>query len=85
MKAGKRAKVTVKVTASGVPAPLGVVKVYAGKKLVGTVKLTASAGGVATVRLAKLALGSHKLKAKFVPGTGVAASSSKVVTLKVVR
>ena len=70
MKAGKRAKVTVKVSATGVPSPLGVVKVYAGKKLVGTVKLTACSGGVATVRLAKL-LGHLQAQGEVRPGTGV--------------
>ena len=75
MRTGKRAKVTIEVSASGVPSPLGIVKIYAGRKLVGKVKLAAGAGGGATVSLAKLAPGSYKLKATFVPGTGVAGSS----------
>jgi hypothetical protein len=68
-----------------VPSPLGIVKIYAGRKLVGKAKLTAGTGGGATVRLAKLAPGRYKLKATFVAATGVTDSSSKVVRLKVVR
>lgn len=74
--ASKRAKVTVTVAAGAVTSPTGVVKVYAGKKLVGTGSLKAGAKGVVTVRLAKLKKGTYVLRAAYSGASGIKASST---------
>ncbi len=73
--AGTRATVTVTVTASNGASPTGVVKIYAGKKLVAKVSLKAGSKGVAKVRLAKLKKGQYVLRADYSGAAGVAASS----------
>lgn len=85
VRVGKRAVVKIKVSAAGIASPTGVVKIYAGRKLVAKVRLKAGAAGAAKVQLAKLAVGRHKLRADYGGMSGAKASSSKVVTLKVVR
>jgi hypothetical protein len=79
---GKRAVVTVTVVARGAT-PTGVVKVYAGKKVVGTLTLTAPAKGVGKVKLAKLGKGRYKLRAVYAGGPGVTGSGSAKVALVV--
>ena len=61
VRVGKRAVVRIKVSASGIASPTGVVKIYAGRKLVAKVRLKAGAVGAAKVRLARLAAGRYKL------------------------
>ncbi len=79
---GKRAVVTVTVVAKGAT-PTGVVKVYAGKKLVGSMTLTASSKGVGKVKLAKLGKGRYKLRAVYAGGPGITGSRSAKVALVV--
>ena len=59
--AGKRAKVVVRIKASGYPKPAGTVRVKVGKKTV-KAKLKASAKGRLTVRLPRLARGAYRIK-----------------------
>lgn len=74
--ASKRATVVVTVVAGGVASPTGTVKVYAGKKLVGTAKLKPGAKGKVTIRLAKLKKGTYVLRADYSGASGVRASST---------
>ncbi|QSR33059.1 hypothetical protein CFI00_21645 [Nocardioides sp. S5] len=85
VRVAKRAVVKIKVSATGIASPTGVVKIYAGRKLVAKVRLKAGAAGAAKVRLAKLAAGRYKLRADYGGMSGAKASSSKVVRIKVVR
>ncbi|MGF9760572.1 Ig-like domain-containing protein, partial [Microvirga sp. 0TCS3.31] len=85
VKAGKRATVQLTVTASGIASPVGTVTIYAGRKVVAKVKLKPGAAGRATVRLAKLSVGRYQLRAKFGQTSAVGASTSRAVTMKVVR
>ena len=75
----------MKVSAAGVSSPTGVVKIYAGRKLVGKVLLKAGAGGAARIRIAKLPAGRYKLRATYAGTTGVSSSASKRIVLRVVR
>ena len=85
VKAGKRATVRLKVTASGIVSPVGTVTIYAGRKVVAKVVLKPGAAGAATVRLAKLGVGRYKLRATYSKTAAVGASTSRAVTMKVVR
>lgn len=86
IKAGKKKKVTikvtVKVTAKGAK-PRGKVKVYAGKKVVGTGKLKAN--GKVAVKTKALKRGTHKIKVKYLGQGAVKKSTSKTVKVKIVR
>jgi hypothetical protein len=73
-----RAKVTVKVTASGTT-PTGTVKVYEGSKLLGTGTL---GGGKVTITLPKLAKGRHSLHATYSGSATVNARTGPVFTVK---
>ncbi|WP_328914173.1 MULTISPECIES: Ig-like domain repeat protein [unclassified Streptomyces] len=76
VKTSARAKVKVTVTATGV-VPGGKVKVYDGKKVVGTATLK---NGKAVVTLAKLKKGKHSLKLAYA-GSGTVKSGSKKFTV----
>ena len=75
--AGRKTAVTVTVKAAGIASPTGVVKIFAGKKLVAKVTLKAGAKGVAKTRLAALKKGRYTLRAVYAGTTGVAGSSVK--------
>ncbi|MGN0064546.1 MAG: Ig-like domain repeat protein [Nocardioides sp.] len=80
----KAGKITFKVSATGVSAPTGTVKIFDGTKVIKTVTLKATSRGTMTVKLPKLKKGIHKLKVQYLGNTNVAGSKSKVVRLKVV-
>jgi len=85
---GTHPKVTVKVsTLSNGHRPTGRVKVYVGKKLVKTVRLTSGKHGKVTVTLPKRYYRAISVKAKFVPSSSstVASKTSKTVTIKTKR
>ncbi|MBK3578393.1 Ig-like domain repeat protein [Streptomyces sp. MBT65] len=73
-----RAKVTVKVTATGTT-PAGTVRIYEGTKLLATGTLSA---GKVTVTLPKLAKGNHTLHAYFAGSTTVNARSGANFVIK---
>ena len=75
--AGKRIPVTVTVRAAGVPSPTGVVKIFAGKKLMAKVTLKPGSNGIVKVKLAALKKGRYVLRAVYSGGNGVAGSSIK--------
>lgn len=81
VKSTKQARLTVKVTATGVT-PTGSIKVYDGSKLLGTYKLTAAKKGTYVVTLPKLKVGTHKIHSVFVGSSTVAKSTAATVTLK---
>jgi len=88
-KAGKKLKATVKISArltNGL-ATAGVVRVYVGKKLAKTVRLTAFKKGKATVALPKkYSKGkSVKLKATYVPAASATTSGTTSKTVKIKR
>ncbi|WP_107766387.1 Ig-like domain repeat protein [Nocardioides terrigena] len=82
--AGSRAKVKIVVSAAGVGSPTGLVKIYAGRKVVAKVRLKAGANGLGKIRLPKLPKGKHKIRAIYAGGTGVTGSTARTVTLRVV-
>ncbi|MEU3337181.1 Ig-like domain repeat protein [Streptomyces sp. NPDC006668] len=73
-----RAKVTVKVTATGTT-PTGTVKIYEGSRLLGTGTLS---GGKVTITLPKLARGKHSLHATYSGSATVNAKTGPVFTIK---
>ena len=75
--AGKKTAVKVIVKADGITSPTGVVKIFAGKKLLAKVRLKAGAKGIAKTRLAALKKGRYKLRVVYAGATGVAGSSAK--------
>lgn len=77
----KRAKLIVKVTATGL-FPTGVVTIYDGTKVIGHVTLTAANKGTVTFLLPKLKKGSHKLHALYGGSTLVKPATAAAVTLK---
>ncbi|CAI9400859.1 Ig-like domain repeat protein [Nocardioides sp. T2.26MG-1] len=77
---GRPATLRLVVTAVGVSAPSGRVKVLDGTKVVKRLSLTA---GKATVRLTKLKPGVHRLKAVYAGSATVLGATSKVVRLTV--
>lgn len=86
IKAGKRAKVSVRVRAAGLAKPRGTLSIKYGKKTI-RVKLAAKRKGKATVRLPKLKKGTYRVRVTYKP-TGsskklVTKASSKRVTLRV--
>ncbi len=80
--AGKKGKLTVRVTSPFVSNVTGKVKVrIGGKKL--TERLTASEHGRSTIRLPKLSPGTHRAIVQFQGTNTVAASKAKAVKVKV--
>jgi uncharacterized delta-60 repeat protein len=85
--AASQATATVKVTASDVPAgfqPVGTVKVYGGSKEIASVSLKAADKGTVKIKLPKLSVKSHTIKATFVGDADLAASSA-TAKLKVTK
>lgn len=80
--AGKRGKLTVRVTSPFVSNVTGKVTVRIGGKRL-TNRLTASEHGRSTIRLPKLSPGSHKAVVQFRGTDTVAASKAKPVKVKV--
>lgn len=83
VRAGARASAKVKVTATGVSSPTGTVKIKVGKKMVAKVTLKAGSGGIAKVRLPKLAKGRYKILVVYSGSTTVAGSKSTARILAV--
>lgn len=83
--AGTRGTLKVTVKVRGVAGPTGKIKVYDGKKLIKTVKLKAAKGGVLKVKLPELTKGKHKLSATYLGSTSINRSTSRKVTLTVVK
>jgi hypothetical protein len=81
LKHTKRAKLTIKVTATGV-VPTGTITIYDGTKKIGTASLTAAKKGTVVVTLPKLKKGSHKIHAVYAGSTLVGAATGASVTLK---
>ncbi len=81
IKVGKRATLTVRVTAKGFKPHGGKVVVKRGKKVVGSATVK---NGVARVKLAKLKRGKHKLTVTYA-GNGVAKGSKTTVKTTVVK
>ncbi|MFE7843488.1 Ig-like domain repeat protein [Streptomyces sp. NPDC057474] len=73
-----RAKVTVKVTATGTT-PTGTVRIYEGTKVIATGTL---AGGKVTITLPKLSKGKHTLRANYVGSSTVNAKTGANFTIK---
>lgn len=85
VKKGSRVKVTVRVNVAGMKSPTGKVVIRDGKKVIKRVTVKTSHKGTVTVKLPKLKVGKHKISVRYA-GTGrVKASSSKTVTLRVIR
>ncbi|MDQ2624960.1 MAG: hypothetical protein M3Y20_07355 [Actinomycetota bacterium] len=86
VKVGKRAKVVVRVKASGLSRPKGTVTVKYGTRTV-KVKLAAKRKGKVTVRLPQLAKGRYAIKVSFKPSGAsakyVTKASAKKTTLRV--
>lgn len=85
VKVGAKAKLSGTLLVPGVAAPVGTLTVFDGKKKLLTVKLTAKSKGAYKVTLKKLKAGKHKLTVRYAGSSTVAGSSSKAVTLKVVK
>ena len=86
VKAGKRAKLVVRVKAAGLARPTGKVIVKYGKKSI-KAKLVAKRKGKVVVRLPKLAKGKYKITVTYKPNAKsknfVTKSTSKALTLRV--
>ena len=82
VKAGKRGKLTVRVTSPFVSNVTGKVTVKIGKKKL-THRLTAAEHGRSTINLPKLSTGNHKAVVQFQGTNTVAASKAKPVKVKV--
>ena len=86
VKAGKRARVVVRVKAAGLAKPRGTVIVKYGKKTIKT-KLAAKRKGKITVRLPRLTKGTYRVRVTFKPKAKskklVTKATSKRVTLRV--
>jgi hypothetical protein len=76
----KKSKLTVLVTVDGVPKPSGTITVVDGKKSVGKTTLRERSKGKATVKIARLKPGRHKLTVTY---TGPAEIQSSKTTVKV--
>lgn len=81
---GKRGLLKVTLRASGAR-PVGSIKVYDAKKLLRTYTIKAADNGSRIFKLPKLKAGSHKLKAVYVGSSSFTGSTSRVVTLRVLR
>lgn len=87
VKRTKRVAATVKVGITGAPAlaATGTVRIYDGKKWLGTYTLKASHRGTLKVTLPKLTKkGTHTLKAVYAGTSNVSGKTSKTVKLKVI-
>ncbi|MFL6060267.1 MAG: Ig-like domain-containing protein [Marmoricola sp.] len=78
----KAARLTVKVTATGVVGPTGVISIYDGTRLIKRVTLTAARKGVVVVVLPKLRKGKHVLHAVYGGSALVSPAAAAKVTLK---
>ena len=83
VRAGTKATLTVKVSATGVKKPTGKLTVLAGKKKLVTTSLKAKHRGVLKIKLPRLARGKHSIKVTFAGSKTLAKKSSKKVTLRV--
>ena len=81
----ERGSVTVTVRATGFTAPTGIVRIYSGKKLVGTGRLVAGNKGWVRIKLAKLKKGKYSLVARYSGSSQIRPSKSKAVKLTVKR
>ncbi|HTW16841.1 MAG TPA: Ig-like domain repeat protein [Nocardioides sp.] len=77
----KRVSATVRITAAGLAAPGGTVTLYDRKRKLATIRLGARA--TATVRLPKLAVGRHTIKAVYSGAAQTRPSTSRAVKLVV--
>jgi hypothetical protein len=84
VKTSAKPKVTVKISATGLTFT-GSVKIYDGRKLLKIVTLTSKNKGKINVTLGRFKAGTHKLKVSTVATANLAAGTSKIVSLKVVR
>jgi len=82
---GKRARITVTVTATGFADPTGVITVKEGSRTLKKFTLKGSHHGVKTLKLPALAAGKHKLKAFYAGNAKITGSTSARVVLKVTR
>lgn len=86
---GAPARLTATVTRVDGAAPRGSVEFLDGTTVLGTAALTAGTGAAATAVLSpsgsQLAVGSHRLTARFVPDAGFVASESAAQTLPVTK
>ncbi len=82
---GKKVKVTVTVVVPENPKPTGTIKLYDGSKVLKTLSLSASRGGVVTFTYKKLKKGKHKIKAVYSGSPTTTGSTSKPVKLVVKR
>lgn len=78
-----RVRAAATIVVSSALSRVGTVAVMKGKKVIATVRLTASNNGRASVRLPALAKGKHRLVALFRGSTTVAGSTSAAVVLTV--
>jgi hypothetical protein len=85
VKKGKRATLRIVLTAAAGAAPAGKVKVYDGAKLLKGYSVRTADNGVRIVKLPVLKPGKHKLKGTYVGSSAIAGSTSRTVTLKVLR
>lgn len=85
IRAGKPATVAVRVTAPGIAAPTGTVRITRNGKVVRTVSLKAANRGAARVRLPKLRKGTYRIAARYLGEAQVAPSKASPVVLKVTR
>jgi hypothetical protein len=81
---GKKAVLKIILTATGAK-PAGNVKVYDGAKLLKGYSVRVADNGVRIVKLPVLKPGKHKIKGVYAGSASVAGSTSKVVTLKVLK
>lgn len=85
VKSSRRAKVTVKVTATGFR-PTGRVRIYDGAKLIASTSLTSANNGLKTVTLPRISkVGRHKIKSVYAGNATISSSTARAVVLRVVR
>ncbi|WP_310526332.1 Ig-like domain repeat protein, partial [Nocardioides sp.] len=82
---GTRVKIGITVTVTGVPGPVGAIKVFDGAKALKTLTLVSTRNGKLTWKLPKLKKGKHKIKAVYIGNGTIAGSKSKITKLYVVR
>lgn len=83
VKAGKKVKATVRVSAKGVAAPTGTITIKDGKKTLKVVTLRAKDKGKRTFTLPTLRKGKHSLKIVYSGGGKVTGKTSAIRTLRV--
>ena len=80
-----RGLLTVKVAMLGYDVPLGQVQVKERSKVLGSVVLTKASNGTVQIRLKKLKKGKHKLVISYLGSVSTLPSTTKPLTLKVVK